>query len=163
MSHFQIETWLASQSQRAENALLHNLDSERSTPEQLHKAMRYAVLGGGKRIRPLLVFAASELRPKEILDQALVDTAAALRSKINANDVAVRSDLADTSSTLRILINSTTTGLIDTASAIRSTLATKVNYADTAAMLAPYASKFQPHRPRPATSIKSPLGLRNAF
>ena len=121
MSHFQIEAWLASQSQRAENALLHNLDSERSTPEQLHKAMRYAVLGGGKRIRPLLVYAASELRPKEILDQALVDTAAALRSKINANDVAVRSDLADTSSTLRGLISSTTSGLIDTASAIRGT------------------------------------------
>ena len=84
MSHFQIEAWLASQSQRAENALLHYLDSESSTPEQLHKAMRYAVLGGGKRIRPLLVYAASELRPKEILDQALVDTAAAAIEMIHA-------------------------------------------------------------------------------
>lgn len=84
MSHFQIEAWLASQSQRAENALLHYLDSESSTPEQLHKAMRYAVLGGGKRIRPLLVYAASELRPKEMLDQALVDTAAAAIEMIHA-------------------------------------------------------------------------------
>jgi farnesyl diphosphate synthase len=84
MSHFQIEAWLASQSQRAENALLHYLDSESSTPEQLHKAMRYAVLGGGKRIRPLLVYAASELRPKEMLDQALVDTAVAAIEMIHA-------------------------------------------------------------------------------
>lgn len=29
--------------------------------EKLHKAMRYAVLGGGKRIRPLLVYAAGEV------------------------------------------------------------------------------------------------------
>jgi hypothetical protein len=72
---------------------------------------------------------------------ALVDTANALRTKINANDVAIRSDLADTSSTLRGLISSTTTGLIDTAAAIRTTLNTKVAYADTANMLLPYARK----------------------
>ncbi|MDD5328644.1 MAG: polyprenyl synthetase family protein, partial [Sulfuricella sp.] len=30
-------------------------------PQRLHQAMRYAVLGGGKRIRPLLAFAAGEL------------------------------------------------------------------------------------------------------
>ena len=30
-------------------------------PRRLHQAMRYAVLGGGKRIRPLLAFAAGEL------------------------------------------------------------------------------------------------------
>jgi len=29
-------------------------------PERLHEAMRYAVLGGGKRIRPLLAYAAAE-------------------------------------------------------------------------------------------------------
>ena len=54
---------------------------------------------------------------------------------------ATKARLADTSATLRGLISSTTTGLIDTASAIRTTLATKVNYADTAAMLLPYATK----------------------
>jgi farnesyl diphosphate synthase len=31
------------------------------TPQRLHEAMRYAVLDGGKRVRPLLVFAAGEL------------------------------------------------------------------------------------------------------
>ncbi|MBV1777085.1 polyprenyl synthetase family protein [Burkholderiaceae bacterium DAT-1] len=30
-------------------------------PQRLHAAMRYAVLGGGKRVRPLLVFAAGEV------------------------------------------------------------------------------------------------------
>ena len=30
-------------------------------PERLHQAMRYAVLGGGKRVRPLLVFAAGDV------------------------------------------------------------------------------------------------------
>ena len=31
-----------------------------TVPEQLHQAMRYALLNGGKRIRPLLVYAAGE-------------------------------------------------------------------------------------------------------
>src|SRR5207248_6078989 len=30
-------------------------------PKRLHEAMRYAVLGGGKRVRPLLAFAAGEV------------------------------------------------------------------------------------------------------
>ncbi|MCH8059033.1 MAG: polyprenyl synthetase family protein [Proteobacteria bacterium] len=39
-------------------------------PEQLHEAMRYAVLNGGKRIRPLLVYAAGECLdvPDALLD-----------------------------------------------------------------------------------------------
>ena len=38
----------------------------------LHEAMRYAVLAGGKRVRPLLVHAAGEITgaPREALDQA---------------------------------------------------------------------------------------------
>nr|WP_211236840.1 farnesyl diphosphate synthase [Chitinimonas koreensis] len=41
-------------------------------PQRLHAAMRYAVLGGGKRVRPLLVFAAGELvgAPAERLQYA---------------------------------------------------------------------------------------------
>jgi farnesyl diphosphate synthase len=38
--------------------------------------MRYAVLGGGKRIRPLLVFAASELSSGDRVDVSLVNRAA---------------------------------------------------------------------------------------
>ncbi|MDO5056559.1 MAG: polyprenyl synthetase family protein [Lautropia sp.] len=41
-------------------------------PDRLHEAMRYAVLGGGKRVRPLLVYAAGELvgAPQAVLDGA---------------------------------------------------------------------------------------------
>jgi len=44
---------------RAEQALEDCLPSADHSPAQLHLAMRYAVLGGGKRLRPLLVYAAA--------------------------------------------------------------------------------------------------------
>ncbi len=44
--------------ERANAALLLVLPTEDATPTQLHRAMRYAVLSGGKRLRPLLVYAA---------------------------------------------------------------------------------------------------------
>jgi farnesyl diphosphate synthase len=37
------------------------LPSAQVAPSRLHDAMRYAVLGGGKRVRPLLAFAAGEV------------------------------------------------------------------------------------------------------
>lgn len=37
------------------------LPSVEDIPQRLHEAMRYAVLDGGKRVRPLLVYAAAEL------------------------------------------------------------------------------------------------------
>ncbi len=43
---------------RTEAALETCLPPARTRPERLHEAMRYAVLGGGKRLRPLLVYAA---------------------------------------------------------------------------------------------------------
>ena len=43
---------------RADEALTRSLPPEDSPPVELHRAMRYAVLGGGKRLRPLLVYAA---------------------------------------------------------------------------------------------------------
>jgi farnesyl diphosphate synthase len=45
---------------RTEAALERVLPSAAIAPQRLHEAMRYSVLGGGKRIRPLLVFAAGE-------------------------------------------------------------------------------------------------------
>jgi farnesyl diphosphate synthase len=42
---------------RAEHALEHCLPANAGAPETLQQAMRYAVLGGGKRLRPLLVYA----------------------------------------------------------------------------------------------------------
>jgi len=46
--------------QSVEAALGRFLASENTLPVRLHQAMRYAVLGGGKRIRPLLVYAAGQ-------------------------------------------------------------------------------------------------------
>jgi farnesyl diphosphate synthase len=44
-------------SARADVALGRVLPDENQPPIELHRAMRYAVLGGGKRLRPLLVYA----------------------------------------------------------------------------------------------------------
>ncbi|MEP6702042.1 MAG: farnesyl diphosphate synthase [Betaproteobacteria bacterium] len=53
--------WMRSIHQRVEQALAAVLPAENEEPARLHAAMRYAVLGGGKRVRPLLAFAAGEL------------------------------------------------------------------------------------------------------
>jgi farnesyl diphosphate synthase len=55
------QEWLTSHSARTELALDALLDSAQTIPLRLHEAMRYAAQGGGKRIRPLLVFAAGQL------------------------------------------------------------------------------------------------------
>ena len=53
--------WVGAIQQRTESALDHFLPAETTAPARLHQAMRYAVLGGGKRIRPLLCHAAGAL------------------------------------------------------------------------------------------------------
>jgi geranylgeranyl pyrophosphate synthase len=49
----QLETWRL----RMEHALAARLPAATTVPTRLHEAMRYSVLGGGKRIRPALLFA----------------------------------------------------------------------------------------------------------
>jgi farnesyl diphosphate synthase len=49
---------LLAYSARADDVLARVLPPEDQPPVELHRAMRYAVLGGGKRLRPLLVYAA---------------------------------------------------------------------------------------------------------
>ena len=53
--------WTQACQTRIENVLADWLPSANITPQRLHEAMRYAVLGGGKRVRPLLAFAAGEV------------------------------------------------------------------------------------------------------
>lgn len=53
--------WAADGQQRIEQRLDELLPPAVLAPQRLHEAMRYAVLGGGKRVRPLLAFAAAEL------------------------------------------------------------------------------------------------------
>lgn len=45
---------------RAEQALEARLPSAEILPQKLHEAMRYTVLGGGKRMRPMLAYAAGK-------------------------------------------------------------------------------------------------------
>ena len=73
-SAFQFQGWLIEHSARTESALESLLDSDQTTPKRLHEAMRYAAQGGGKRIRPLLVYAAGSLgdAKAEALDAAAV-------------------------------------------------------------------------------------------
>jgi farnesyl diphosphate synthase len=60
-SHAGFTDWMGSIQQRTETALASLLPDASIAPRRLHSAMRYAVLGGGKRVRPLLVHAAGEL------------------------------------------------------------------------------------------------------
>ena len=55
------QNWIATQQARFEVELRELLPRAETAPQRLHEAMRYAVLDGGKRVRPLLVFAAGEL------------------------------------------------------------------------------------------------------
>ncbi len=59
-------------SARADAVLARVLPPEDQPPAELHRAMRYAVLGGGKRLRPLLVYATGTTfgAPPETLDAA---------------------------------------------------------------------------------------------
>ncbi|HEY9101793.1 farnesyl diphosphate synthase [Chitinimonas sp.] len=72
MSHTDFQTWSFAIQQQMEIAMGGVLPSAQHLPERLHEAMRYAVLGGGKRVRPLLVFATGELvdAPAERLQYA---------------------------------------------------------------------------------------------
>ena len=53
--------WMGDVQARMETALARLLPAAHIAPARLHEAMRYATLEGGKRVRPLLAFAAGEL------------------------------------------------------------------------------------------------------
>jgi farnesyl diphosphate synthase len=55
------DQWMKSVQSHVEEALGAYLPPAGALPAKLHEAMRYTVLGGGKRVRPLLVFAAGDL------------------------------------------------------------------------------------------------------
>ena len=54
-------TWQHAAQARTEAVLQRLLPAANHAPQDLHAAMRYAALDGGKRLRPMLVLAASEL------------------------------------------------------------------------------------------------------
>lgn len=54
------QQWLEQHLERVEAFLEQQMPAEAVVPGRLHEAMRYAVLGGGKRVRAALVYAAGE-------------------------------------------------------------------------------------------------------
>jgi farnesyl diphosphate synthase len=73
--------WSRERQQRIESVLERVLQQENVPARRLARAMRYASLGGGKRVRPLLVYAASELTGA---DPARADPRAAAVELIHA-------------------------------------------------------------------------------
>lgn len=67
--------WSRERQRLIEARLQEILPSAEIVPTRLHEAMRYAVLGGGKRIRPLLACAAGEVAGA-VLDRVLIAGAA---------------------------------------------------------------------------------------
>jgi len=57
---FDLETYMRDRTAAVDAALERVLPSESDRPETLHKAMRYSVFAGGKRLRPVLVIAGAE-------------------------------------------------------------------------------------------------------
>lgn len=80
--HIAFDGWIRAHGERIELALESLLDSANTNPARLHEAMRYAAQGGGKRIRPLLVYAAGEL--SEDSSQIALDAAAVAIECIHA-------------------------------------------------------------------------------
>lgn len=83
MTHppFVFDQWANAHQQRIEQVLAKTLPADTVLPERLHAAMRYAVLGGGKRVRALLSYAAAELAETTI---ERADAAAAAVELIHA-------------------------------------------------------------------------------
>jgi len=70
--------WIAAHQVRFEDVLRELLPRSEVAPQRLHEAMRYAVLDGGKRVRPLLAFAAGELAGAELMRVNVVAAAVEL-------------------------------------------------------------------------------------
>ncbi|HEU4621554.1 MAG TPA: farnesyl diphosphate synthase [Burkholderiaceae bacterium] len=77
------EDWTRDIASRTEQALAHALPSEDEVPSRLHRAMRYASLNGGKRVRPMLTHA-SALACGSLADNAVIDAAAVAVELIHA-------------------------------------------------------------------------------
>jgi geranylgeranyl diphosphate synthase, type II len=73
VSGFDIHAYLDAGRRRVDAALDRLLPPETEQPASLHKAMRYSIFAGGKRLRPLLALAAAEAvgaQADAVLDEA---------------------------------------------------------------------------------------------
>ncbi|NUM53177.1 MAG: polyprenyl synthetase family protein [Candidatus Hydrogenedentes bacterium] len=85
--------YLVERKSLVESALGERLPPEHVEPRNVHAAMRYAVLGGGKRLRPLIALAVADiggLEPGQMLDAAcaieFVHTASLILDDLPAMD-----------------------------------------------------------------------------
>jgi farnesyl diphosphate synthase len=76
MSVFDLKSWMQPHLDRVEQALSAGIAAE--SPAALGQAMRYAVLDGGKRLRPLLVLATAEAVGNEASSAAALNAACAI-------------------------------------------------------------------------------------
>ncbi|AKU22513.1 polyprenyl synthetase family protein [Massilia sp. MB5] len=75
------QDWMKTIQAGMEHDMSAYLPAASALPQKLHEAMRYALLGGGKRVRPLLVYAAGNLFGA---DAAALSRAAAALEMIHA-------------------------------------------------------------------------------
>ena len=68
--------WLQRSTERVDQAILKYFDDQVSATSGLKAAMHYAATGGGKRVRPLLIYATVSLMGKELSQVAGVDACA---------------------------------------------------------------------------------------
>ncbi len=60
MSDLNLKPWLKAQQKLVDAELKRQLPRENTRPTTIHKAMRYSIFAGGKRLRPILCLAAAE-------------------------------------------------------------------------------------------------------
>lgn len=68
MSDADLKSWLKATQVQVDGALGRYLPRENAAPKTIHKAMRYSIFAGGKRLRPVLCLAAAEACGGEIED-----------------------------------------------------------------------------------------------
>ena len=80
--HLPLNAWLAGRALHVEHVLDREMPQLDDMPATLHQAMRYAVLGGGKRVRAALVYAAGVAsqsgQPSRAIEASLDHAAAAV-------------------------------------------------------------------------------------
>lgn len=80
-SKVEFTAWALAKQQHIEQVLDHVLPSAETAPHQLHEAMRYSAMAGGKRVRALLCYAAAEFCKTEM---KIADAAASAVELIHA-------------------------------------------------------------------------------
>ena len=68
--------WLQRSTGRVDQAILKYFDDQASATSGLKAAMHYAATGGGKRVRPLLIYATASLKDNELNQVAGIDACA---------------------------------------------------------------------------------------